>query len=147
MIDLLPNIRILLLSDLNITQHLSTFNGAKAIFTRRPVPENADYPFIIINPPLPDTDRDFLDLAFRDVTYHIIVYGNNDNPQNYRNVEDTAYRIKDKFLRLPKTGMTMPIGYSLVKGNSIGPFLAPTDDQTKVARAVSVKISYNKLEN
>lgn len=147
MVDLLSNIRSLLLSDLDITQHLSIFNGAKAIFTRRPVPENADYPFIIINPPFSDTDRDFLDLAFRDVTYNIIVYGNNDTSQNYRNVEDTAFKIKNKFLRLPKTGMTMPVGYSLVRGNSIGPFIAPTDDEKKIARAVSVTISYNKLEN
>lgn len=147
MVDLFPSIRNFLLSDTDLTQHLSTFNGVKAIFTRRPIPETAKYPFIIINSPNREINSDFLDTAFREVTYNIIVYGNNDTHENYRKVEETAFKIKNKFLRVPKYGMTMPAGYSFVFGNSLGPFSAPVDDETKVGKAVSVTLSYNKLEN
>lgn len=142
MIDFLPILRQFILDDPDLTTHLASLNGSKNIFTRRPIPEAADYQLIIINPPSADLDRDFLDKAFRDVTHNIIVYGNNDNSENYRKVDETAFKLKNRFLRLTSAEMTLPSGYSFVRANSIGPFSAPTDDLTKVAKAVSVTISY-----
>jgi len=147
MIDLLPILRKFIIDDPSVTANLTTYDNSKAVFTRRPVPEDAKYPFIIINPQSVDLDRDFLDLAFRDVVHNVIVYGQNDTSDHYRQVEETAFLIKNKFLRLTRTDLTLPTGFDFVRANSIGPFPAPTDDETKIGRAVSVTISYNKVEN
>lgn len=138
MVDLLPYIRSFILADTALTANLSSFDGSKAVFTRRPVPEDADYPFILINPQITQTQSDYVNLIKRDVIYDIIVYGQNDTAANYRKVEETAFLLARKFARLRGTDMEMPTGFYLVQAVGIGSFPAPTDDQTKAARAVSV---------
>lgn len=142
--DLSTHIRTLILSDSDITDNLTTLNGSKAVFTRRPVPETAEYPFIIISPQITMSESDYISHEARDVTYDIIVYGQNDTSSNYREIEQIGYALYERFRRLSRTGMTMPTGYSLTKAVGFGPFPAPTDDLQKTARAVSATFTYFK---
>lgn len=142
MVDLAPHIRTLILSDA-IANNLSTYNGAKAVFTRRPVPVDAQYPFIVVSNQVSQTQNDFVNSLKRDLTYDFVVYGQNDTAANYRLVETIANTLALKFARLPKYGMTMPVGVNLVQAIGIGPMASATDDLDKIARAVSVTFTIN----
>jgi hypothetical protein len=137
MVDLAPHIRTLILSD-PVAASLSTYNGAKAVFTRRPIPVDAQYPFIVVSTQVSQTQDDLINSRKRDLTYDFVVYGQNDTAANYRLVETIANSLARKFARLSRHAMTMPTGVSLVKAIGIGPMASATDDLDKIARAVSV---------
>lgn len=138
MIDLLPIIREFIISDIDLTANLSSYKNSKSVFTRRPIPEDIEYPIILINPPVTQSETDFLNIFRREVVYDIIVYGKNDTSENYRKVEETAFLLANKFARLNKNSFNMPSGSMLVQAIGIGPLIAPTDDENMTARAVSV---------
>lgn len=144
MIDLQPAIRSYILNDQIIASLLPAFEGSKPIFTRRPVPENAPYPMIVISPLVSDNQLDYLQCKRSVITHDIAVYGSNDSSANYRNVETIARRIKTIFHRMPNYSLNMPVGSNLIKTNATAPIPAPIDDETKVGRVVIVNfdISY-----
>ena len=147
MINLQTAIRQRILDDVTISSLLPNYLNSKPVFTRVPVPEDAEYPLIVVSPLIAETDRDFISCGARRVaTYDIAVYSRNDDATNYRKVEQIAYRLAEIFNRVPRYSLAMPSGSSLIQTTIIGPFPGPTDDLVKVARVVSLNIEYH-LEN
>jgi len=147
MINLQPAIRQFILNDVTISSLLPNYNGSKTVFTRRPVPEDATYPMIVVSPPVSDIPNDFVSCGGRRTpTFDIAVYSTNDDAANYRKVEQIAYRLATIFHRIPRYALTMPTDSNLIQTTVLGPFPAPTDDTVKVARVVSLNIEYH-LEN
>lgn len=139
MIDLQPAIRQFILSDTTFTAFLSTYLDTKAVFTRRPVPQDAQYPLAIISPLIADLQNDFVSCGGRRViTHDISIYSTNDDSLSYRNVEAAAYRLSKIMHRIPAYSLVMPAGSSLIQTNAIGPLPAATDDLVKIARVVSI---------
>src|SRR6478609_2652960 len=141
MIDLQPAIREYLLSDSDFSSKLSNYLNSKALFTRRPVPTDAEYPMSIISPIVSDLQNDFVTCGGRRIlTYDIVVYSDNDNAASYRNVEAAAFRLANILHRMPNYSLNLPASASLIQTTAIGPLPGPTDDIVKVARVVSVNI-------
>lgn len=144
MIDLAPNIRAFIIADSTLTNSLSTYKSEKAVFTRRPVPPDAEYPMIVISSPIAQTESDYLDRLYRGTTYDIAVYGLNDTPANYVKCEEIAFLLQDKFARISNYEFTMPTGYHLSQAVATGPTPFPTDDENQVARGVTVTFNILK---
>lgn len=119
-----------------ITDSLGTFNSVPSIHTRRPVPESAGYPMIVIGPLVTRGDddgiNDFRPLLVVDVT----VYG--EQPAHYRDVEADAEAIYGLFHR--QRGSITVTGYSVTDIRCTGPTPGPTDDDATVARRVTLTI-------
>lgn len=147
MIDLQPALRAYLLEDTEFSSKLAIYQGARSVFTRRPVPNDATYPLSIISPIVVDNQNDFVSCGGRrTLTYDIVVYSNNSDASVYRQVEAAAFRLAKILHRIPRYALNMPNGISLIQTTAIGPLPAPVDDFVKVARVVSVNIEIH-LEN
>lgn len=110
----------------------------KTIFTRRPVPSDANYPMIVISPDISLTDADGIS-DFRPIQERdIVAYGLNDTSEKYRVIEQLGYMLRDQFHR-QRDAITVS-GWSVVGITARGPFPAPTDDDKTVARLVSLSI-------
>lgn len=129
MIDLAPAIRASLLTI------------ADTVYTRRPVPSGATYPMIVVSQDIANVDRDLVSTRIQYVVRDIIVYGQNDTAAHYREVEDLAYQVFDLFHRRPS--MISVTGWHIVDVVARGPIAAPTDDNTTVARVVTLSIRAN----
>lgn len=140
MINLAKSIQDFLLADTNVTSKISVYLNSFAIFTRRPVPEDAKYPMIVVSPLVADTDLDFLRCKRRILSYDIAIYHNNDASANYRLVEELGFYIARKFDKLPRHAMTLPTGVSLVKSLARGPIVGPQDDLVKVSRVIPLEL-------
>lgn len=141
MIDLQPALRSYLLADNDFSTKLAVYQGARSIFTRRPVPNDAKYPLAIISPIVGGLENDFVSCGGRrTLIYDIVVYSNNDEAANYRLVEAAAFRLSKILHRIPPYALSMPTGSSLIQTTATSPFPGPTDDFVKVARVVSLTI-------
>lgn len=142
MIDLAPKIRAAIISA-PLASNISNFNGSKAVFTRRPAPEGAEYPMVFIGPQIQVAQDDFLNGKLRrSVVYDIFVYGQNDEASKYRTVETIAFAISKLFARPTNPFfLSATTGYNIVGivGTTSRP--APTDDLNIVGRMCSVTIT------
>src|ERR1700754_3686021 len=139
-LDLGPALRTAMVSDVNIFTNLGQWNGNPSVFTRRPVPGDANYPMIVVNPDVFLTDEDFINAKNPIVSKDIAVYGQQStNPQQdqYRVVEDLGYSVRELFHR-NKHSITPPTGYSVLDIVATGPIAAPTDDEKFVGRVVNL---------
>lgn len=123
-------------SDPSITTPLGAYLSGKSIFTRRPVPESALYPMIVVSPDITVTNEDALVSRRPMVVRDVIAYGEQDS--DYRIVENLGYLIRDKFHR-QKDSLTVT-NYQIIDIVASGPFVAPTDDDQHLARGVSLTI-------
>lgn len=138
MIDLAPLIRTSILND-TIATDIANFEGSKAIFTRRPAPDGANYPMVFISPQIPGAILDYLDGELRrEVVYDILVYGQNDTAAKYRTVEKIGLALANKFARPSLNIITPPTGFSIVKIVGTNMAVAPTDDLNIVGRFSTV---------
>lgn len=135
-LDLSAPIRLSLLENAEICDFLHDYKGSPGIFTRRPVPEDAKYPFIGVSPDIALGNADVLVSLRPIVTRDVVVYGR--QPDDYRDVEACGYLIRDHFHR--KRFSIQPEGYSIIDIVASGPIPAPTDDVKTVARLVSLTI-------
>lgn len=139
MIDLQPALRSYILNDVTIFPLIPNYKGSKAIFTRRPVPNDAPYPCIVISNLVSSIRNDFAACGGRvTLTFDFAVYANNDTAEHYRIVESIAYRLESILHRMPTYALNMPAGSSLIQSTALGPYSGPVDDFVKVARVVSV---------
>lgn len=115
---------------------LSQYGGEPAVFTRRPVPQGATYPHIIISPDVAIGDQDGLTSPRPVVLRDIAIYGL--QPDQYRLVEQLGYAVRALFHR-QKWAIT-PEGYDVIDIVARGPTPGPTDDDTTVARIVGLTI-------
>lgn len=134
-LDLSASLYTALADDSYITTRLGSFMSP-SIHTRRPVPEGAEYPMIVVNPDSGLTNEDGLRSRRPVIVRDVITYGEQDD--QYRVVEEIAYYIRDKFHRR-KDSITVP-GFSVIDIVTSGPVPAPTDDFQHVARVVTLTI-------
>jgi hypothetical protein len=144
--DIAPDIRSAILTEPDITNFLSQWQGAPAVFTRRPVPADATFPMIVISPDIAHGDFDGL-RARRDViTKDVIIYGRVGAPgspeDHTRRVEGVALLLREVFHRQPRS-LGNP-SYHVVSINVTGPLIAPTDSDSFVARVVTLIVRTEK---
>jgi len=132
---------------IDTAEHLGEWKGEPAVFTRRPVPQDAIDPIVIINPPIAITDEDAL-VSRRPVwTGTVAVYGRKGAPgspeDQTREVEQTADRIFELFHR-ERFSLSLD-GFSVIDVRASGPVPGPTDDDKQVARIVSLRIRLRRV--
>lgn len=146
-LDIGPAIRTALIEEVPISAELSQWRGEPAVFTRRPVPEDAEDMMILVNPDVSITDADGLTSDRPIVVRDIIVYGRKGAPgsaeDQTREVEAAAYRIRELFHR--QKFSLRPVGFSVIGITATGPISAPTDDESTVARAVTITVRLRRV--
>lgn len=140
-LNLAAPIRLALLDAAPISSALTLWEGEPAIFTRRPVPQDALYPFVVISPDVTISDEDALVARRPIVVRDIVVYG--EQPDQYRLVEDTAYRVRALFHR--QRFSVIVAGYSVVEIVAKGPMPSPADDLQHIGRMVSLRFRLRDL--
>lgn len=134
--DLSPAIYAALTGNSGIASALAQYEGAAAIFTRRPVPSDAPFPMIICAGDVVYGDEDFLDAKMPMIVRDIAIYGQ--QPADYRTVENLGRMVRDLFHR-NRSSLSVA-GWSVVDIRCTGPIQAPTDDDQTCGRLVSLTI-------
>lgn len=119
-----------------VVNRLGEYNGGPSIHTRRPVPEGAEYPMVVISPDVTFRDEDGVDDDRPVITRDVAVYG--EQPDAYRVVEEVGYELRSMFHR-ERNSLTVA-GYNVIQITASGPVPAPTDDDRYVGRMVSLTI-------
>lgn len=136
--DVAAAVRSALLGYAPVASELPSYESSKAIFTRRPAPDDVAYPLIMVSPDIAQSNEDgvsdFRPVIIRDVA----VYGLNEPATNYRQVERVAYAVKDLFHR-NRAAITIS-GWSVTDIVASGPRPAPSDDQQTIGRLVELTI-------
>lgn len=136
--DLAASIRNAIIGQSAIVAQLSAYAGGYPVFTRRPVPDGAPYPMVVVSPDVTATDldgiNDYRPVQIRDVA----VYGHNDLPASYRQVETIARAVRELFHR-QQDSMTVS-GWTVTQIVASGPRAAPVDDEKTVGRVVELTI-------
>lgn len=141
--DLSIPLRTAILGTSEITALLPTFMNSKTVFTRRPVPDNATYPMIVISPNISVRDEGGIDNEQPMIVRDIAAYGLNDESSNYRDVETLADLIHTLFHN-QRNAITIA-GWHVVRIVATGPMPAPADDEKHVGRVVSLQIRLARL--
>lgn len=137
MVDVLPAVYAAITGNSSITALLGTWNTNTSVFTKRPVPERASYPMIIINPPFSITNPEDALVERRPlISLDIAVYG--EQEKHYRDVDAVAFLIRNQFHRI-RTALTVS-GYVVYEIVTTGPIPAPADDEEHIGRAVTLNI-------
>lgn len=137
-LNLAEPLRSALVNDLTVIAMVSTFNNAPAVFTRRPVPDAATYPLMIVSPDINITDQDGVNDRQPIVRRDISVYGSNETAALYRAVETLAYRVREMF-HSKRDAITV-VDFGVIDIRASGPRPAPVDDDQTVGRVVSLTI-------
>lgn len=136
-LNLAADIRTAIVADLTITGLLSS---ATAVFTRRPVKDDAVRPLIVVSEDISITDADGLISNRPIVIRDILIYGN--QPTDFRDVETLGYLIRDLFHR-QKEAITSTT-HDVLDIRATGPRAAPTSDDEVVGRVVSLTFLLRK---
>jgi hypothetical protein len=141
-LNLAPPLREALIGYAPIVALINTFEGEPAVFTRRPLPAEVQFPALAISPDVGIADMDGLTarrpLVMRDIT----AYG--DQGRDYRDVEQLGYLIRGLFHRNP-FAIAVP-GYKVVSIIASGPYVGATsDDASMVARMVGLTVQLAAL--
>lgn len=118
----------------SLTSLLSTYQSVPAIFTRRPVPDSADYIYVTISDAVADEPWDTKTTTGRQALHDIGVYGAADGDPT--NVQLAAELIRDALHRNPVTVS----GYGNLIAVVSGPVTAPAEDDV-YGRIVSVRFN------
>lgn len=145
--DLLPALRDGVIAAPGVAALLAQWNSEPAVFTRRPVPQDASDPMVLINPPLALTDADGL-TSDRPIAQHdIVIYGQKGAPgssgDQTRDVEMAAFLLRDHFHR--NRFSVQPSGFHVIDVRATGPVAAPVDDEETVARLVSLTVRLRRI--
>jgi hypothetical protein len=145
---IVPNLsqpmRDAILANQTIVNTLPVYLDAPTVFTRRPVPPDAPYPMIVISGDITKTDQDGIADMRPIITRDIVVYGNNDTADNYRDVEELAYIIYSLFHRERQSiPIDTSLGWNVTQVTCQGPRSAPTEDDQTVAKAVTIVTQLN----
>jgi hypothetical protein len=135
-LDVLPGLFTYLSGQSALTTRLGGYHGGASIHTRRPVPDNAEYPMMTIGPVIAKADQDGINDHYPVVTLDVIVYGK--QPDHYRDVEALAGAVFSLLHR--RRNLFNVTDYQVADIRCTGPIPAPTDDDQHVARAVTVTL-------
>lgn len=139
-LDIAAPLRTALISVAEISGPLALWNNEPAVFTRRPVPADASFPMIVINPAAAITDQDYLDRQLPIVMRDIGIYGR--QPDDVRIVDAISYAIRDHFHR--NRWAITPDGFGVIQIIARGPFPGPTDSATTIGRIVGLTIQLRR---
>lgn len=140
--NLSQGLRDLILADPAITALLSPYNGSFAVFTRRPVPEDAKFPMIVISTDVTVNNEDGISYHGPVAVRDIMVYGLNENATQYRDIETLGYALRELFHR---TTTPIPVdGYHVIDVQASGPRIAPADNDNEIGRMVELTIRMAK---
>lgn len=136
--DLSAPIRTAIIGESSITSLLTAYKSSWPVFTRRPAPNDATLPIILISPDIAVTDEDgvsdFRPIIVRDIS----VYGRNDEADQYRAVEQIGYALRNLFHR-QRSALTVS-GWTVMQIIAAGPMPAPVDDEQSVGRLVELTV-------
>lgn len=135
-LDILTPLRTAIIAVTAITSKLGTFNGSASVHTRRPAPEGATFPMVMIGPIVTRSNEDGIN-SFRPViVIDIGIYG--EAVAHFRDVETVAEAIYGLFHR-QRDAITVT-SYSVIDIVAQGPSPAPVDDLSRVGRRVTLTI-------
>jgi hypothetical protein len=139
-LDLLPALRDSVIDAIGTS--LPQWRGEPAVFTRRPIPEDAPSIVAIVNPPVSIGDADGLTSDRPIVVHDIAIYGDKGTPgtpqDDTRAVDAMAFQIRDHFHR--QKFSVQPVGFYAIDVQARGPIPAPVDDDATVGRIVTLTI-------
>lgn len=144
-LDLGPAVREAILGLSAIAGQLSTYNGEPAVFTRRPVPDEATYPLIIIDQ-TNVRDEDGLNSDRPVVEIDVKIYGDKAEPGS----EDDDTRIVEQMgtrtrLLFHRERWSLDVGgFHVIDVTALGPAPAPVDDDKTVGRSVSLTVKLRR---
>lgn len=139
-LDLGPAFREALIAAAPISSVLSVYDEEPAVFTRRPVPDAAEYPLIIVNDPASLGDADGLTSSHPVWSGDIAIYGQKGAPgtaeDHTRIVQQAALAVRTLFHR-QKWALSVG-GFNVIDIRATGPVPAPVDDDKTIGRIVSL---------
>lgn len=141
-LDLGPALREALLDDAGIAGDLPEYDDSLAIFTRRPVPDDAPFPMILLPGPSAVGDEDGL-VSDRPVWMgDVLIYGNKAAPNTpedqTRKVEALGFKVR-RLLHRQKWALQVG-GFHVIDIRATGPVPAPVDDDKTIGRVVSLVV-------
>lgn len=131
-------IRTALVEDTGIAAALANYQGTKPVFTRRPAPDDAPFPIIMVSGDIAVDDADGVDDDRPIVTRDVGVYGQNEPADAYVAVEELGWAVRRLFHRR-KNVITVD-DWHVIDVVARGPRIAPTDDEKTVGRVVSLTV-------
>lgn len=136
--DLAPAIYAALTGNSDILDALATYQGAAAVFTRRPLPADASYPLIVSSGDVALGDQDMITTEIPVIMRDVSVFGLNDTPAHYRAVESIARDVRALFHR--QRSSLLVDGFDVIDILASGPIIGPTDDDMTVHRLVTLTV-------
>lgn len=135
-LDIITPLRAAIIAEAAITSKLGKFSGDPSVHNRRPAPEGAEFPMVMIGPIVTRSNEDGIN-SFRPViVIDIGIYG--DAARDYWNVEAVAEAIYGLFHR--QRNAISVTNYSVVDIVAQGPSPAPVDDLSRIGRRVTLTI-------
>lgn len=139
-LDLGPALREALIAATAISANLAVFNEEPAVFTRRPVPDEAGMPLIICNDPAALGEADGLTSDRPVWMGDVAIYGHKaaagSEEDQTRIVQILGNRVRTLFHR-QKWALQVG-GFHVIDIRASGPVPAPVDDDKTVGRIVSL---------
>lgn len=145
--DLLATLRSALVGSGAVADELPEYAGSLPIFTRRPVPDDAPMPMIIINPQIQAGQADGMRDQRPVIVHDIIAYGRNGTAgtsDDYRRIERLAHAVQQLLHRRPDR-LLPANGWAIIDVVASGPSPAPGDDEQTIARRVEVTVRAARL--
>lgn len=140
-LDLKPCVRAALIAEPSVAGLLSEWVGEPSVHTILPLPADATGRIARIAQMVPG-DADKLVARTAIVVVDVFLYG--DNPADYRDVDLCGYNVRELFHR-QRGSITPPAGTRIVEIIARGPMPAPTDDETRVGRLVTLTIKLQEV--
>lgn len=122
-----------LVADATLTDLLSTYKGAPAVFSSDPVPKDATWPWLVISGSEADDDFGAKNEAGRSITRRIRIYDDAEDG-SVLTAEAIGERVRDLFHRLPFA----VTGGTVYMVDASGPIAAPSGPDV-VGRAVVLR--------
>jgi hypothetical protein len=135
-------IRSAIIANAPIVALLGEYENAASVHTRRPAPQGAAYPMVIIpSENAAASDEDALRTQRPVLQRDVLVYG--ENPKHYREVDEAAELIFQLFHR-QRFAISVP-GWHVIDIVARRPMAAPTSDEKRVGRMVPLTIRLQDL--
>lgn len=144
--EMLPALRSGIIAVPGLPVLLSEWKGEPAVFTRRPVPAEAEPIYIMVGSDVIGDNADGLNSDRPIVTHDIGVYGRKgaagDSSDQTRLVDQIAGMLRVNFHR--QRFSVQPAGFHVIGIVARGPFPAPVDDDSTVGRILSLTVSLRR---
>lgn len=141
-VNLAPYLRSAILGNTAITTKLTNWQGSPAVFTRQPIPEDAQFPCVVIPFDAVNTNIDALKSRRNYIVRDVMVYGNVAAPgspdDDTRTVESIAYELHALFHRNRASLGNTP--FHVIDIVVSGPRSAPVDDEKTVGRMITLTV-------